>query len=225
MFSYDERVEHVINADSADTMTGEAILYFSRLLARLGVEHIVFGSTALQSYFPYCRRLPGDLDILIDEKDIPRIQNAALNENYVRFIGHTVACKLVYRENFYLHLVPKEMRIVDKVDDTVFTRVNLFFPDRTEPKCLRLIGFTEEIKLQVPVLEYLFCMHMNRALDSNTFSDYVSLLESYSLNVTLLEEFIERVPLIGKVLESRFEGLRKSLSIYRPDLLSRFPKV
>lgn len=88
MFSYGERVEHVICATSADTRAGEAMTYFSRLLASLSVENIAFGSAAVQSYFSYCRRLPGDLDILVSDEDILRIQIAAMSEPNIEFVHH-----------------------------------------------------------------------------------------------------------------------------------------
>lgn len=223
MAKNDSHLQNVINRKSKDYELGTAILYFKRTLESLNIQYIVMGSSALQTYFDYFHRLPGDFDIALPEQDILRVKEFCDSNKFLRFEFNEVASKVYYLDYFYLHLIPDRMNIIDKMENVIFQRINVYHLDKTEIRKINFINFKEEIFVPVPVLEYSFCLNLFVPLDSNVFADNISILEKYTLNIELIEEFIYRVPEMTKVLSIRFSDLREKISLFRPDLLSKLP--
>lgn len=154
-----------------------------------------------------------------------KIEDACKSDQHLRFVHHDVACKVLFDGGFYLHLIPSDMKIVDKIERTVFTTANIFHADRTEYRALRFVNFGKGIRIRVPVLEYTFCMNLNRTIDSNTFSGYTAIMERHLLKPELMSEFFERVPMMGRIARTRLVTLRGLLHRYRPDLSARLPVI
>ncbi len=219
-----DHIHNVIHRESKDADFGVAVCYFLRILKALDIEFIVMGSTALHTHFDYFHRLPGDFDIAIREVDIEKLRLQCDSDVNLRFEQHPVASKVHFRNKVYMHLIPEMMNIVDKTTDEIFLRVNIFHLDRTEYREINLVSF-QRIPVRVPVVEYMFCLYVSISLDSNVFSDNVTLLEQRSLNDELVREYMDRVPGMRPVIEARLKGLRTMLKAIRPDLVDRVPSL
>jgi hypothetical protein len=221
----ESHLQNVINRKSKDYELGAAILYFKSILESLNIQYIVMGSSALQTYYDYFHRLPNDFDITLPEQDILKVKEFCDSDKFLRFEFNEVASKVYYQDYFYLHLIPGKMNIIDKVENVIFQRININHLDKTEIRKINFINFQKEIFVPVPILEYSFCLNLFVPLDSNAFSDNISILEKYTLNVELIEEFMYRVPEMTKILAIRFSELREKISLFRPDLLSKLPRL
>ncbi|HKR04927.1 MAG TPA: hypothetical protein VJY62_09845 [Bacteroidia bacterium] len=225
MGDFNHHIKHIISRKSFDVEIGNAIEYFINTLDSLNIQYIVMGSTGIQTYLEYFHRLPNDLDILLQEDDILKIVKICDSDANLTFEYNEVASKVVYKNKFYLHLVPNKMNIIDKIENVIFTKINVYHLDRTIYRNINLINFSKSIAVRVPILEYMFCLNMLVRLDTNNFSDNISILEKYNLNDTYIKEFTVRVPEMNEVLKNRVEELRNKLSIIRKDLLDKLPCI
>lgn len=220
-----QHIENVINHISKDYEVGTAIDYFVNFLKEIQVNYVVVGSTAIQSYLNFFHRIPGDFDIVLSEIEIEKIKKCSIGNSLLRFEEHPIASKLFFKENYYLHLIPEDMKIVDKITRNVFTRIDILHEERTEFKEIAFINFEKKIMVKVPTLEYIFCLNLFPQLDTHTIIDSIEILQKYKLNPVLINEFLERTPLMNSVVVNRYSKLIDILSLIRPELLINLPKL
>lgn len=221
MNKFANNLNNIINHRSRDTNFGESLEYFLSFLDSLKVNYIVVGSCAIQSYFDYMNRVPNDIDIVLPECQIIKIKASCVNEPDLKFKEHPVANKLYYKNYCHLHLIPENMKLVDKINQTVFSKVNIFFEDRTVQNEISLLNYKEKIHIRVPILEYIYCMNLFTQLDTNIVNDSIHILENYKLNIELVYEFVSRCKIMKGILENRSKKLKNILGVYRPDLIKK----
>ncbi|GAA4337827.1 hypothetical protein GCM10023149_47490 [Mucilaginibacter gynuensis] len=225
MSSFERHINNILKRVSKDEDFGIAVKYFVDTLESLKIDYIVMGSTAIQSYLDYFHRTPGDIDILLSEQAIELLRLQCLSDELLKFEFNEVASKVHYKNGVFLHLVPTSMKVVDKIENVIFTKIEIYYPDRVNLNKLNLVNFQEEVTLKVPIIEYMFCLNLLVQLDSNNFSDNVLILSKYKLDEHYLQEFLSRVPQMHKVINVRFKALVEKIQKYRPDLVSALPLI
>ena len=217
-----KHIENVIQRKSKDEEYGIAIVCFLEMLKSLDIEYAVMGSTALQTYLPFFHRLPNDLDITLSEEKIGRIEAYCSTKEDLSFQPDFVASRVFFKKGFSLHLIPEQMKWVDRSTNIIFERYQVLHRDRLEYRPIIFVNYGLDWMIPVHCIEYSYCLYVTQRLDCNIYHDCNIILKNFELDTDLILEFCERVPVLKPIFRHRFSEHRELILRMNPELL---PKI
>lgn len=156
-----------------------------------GINNLVIGSCATLSHFDYAYRLPGDIDFVINKKDLRNLENIA-NGKY----------DLINMNGFYqfyvgklkIHIVVDDFKFIDPENRQIIGSINLLLPPSLTTE--RAIEFRpvcgcKAINICVPIIEICFVLNLLAPVNTHSIEDAIMIVNNFKLQIHIMVDFLD----------------------------------
>lgn len=184
---------------------------FFELLNKNNVKYAVIGSVALQSYSMYIRRVPSDIDIIIQNNGLEFIR-----ENFNDLVQKKGYYKLLLN-NIKIHIIVESFDILYKDKSETLFSINLDgLIDYIYLQTFKFMTIDDFVLIPVPRLEYLIALTLLKPLDSNSINDIKEAIDNNYTDCNYFANFVNQHKYMNKIITYRLDDLFRLISNKEP---------